>query len=133
MDLALCVINRKRMSLEYAGAFNPLYLVRNNEVLVTKADKFPIGASPDGTLSSFTNHKIEIKKGDVIYLFSDGYVDQFGGADSKKFMAKRFRNLLLEHHKLPMNEQKDILISTLKEWMGEEEQVDDILVIGIRI
>jgi len=133
MDLALCTINKKKMKLEYAGAFNPLYLVRNNEVLVTRADKFPIGASPDGKLASFTNHEIEIEKEDVIYMFSDGYADQFGGPDNKKFFSKRFRNLLLENHQLPMNEQKSILLDTLNEWRGEQEQIDDILVIGIKI
>ncbi len=133
MDLALCVINYKEMSLEYAGAFNPLYLIRNNEVLITKADKFPIGASPDGKLSSFTNHEIDLVKGDVIYLFSDGFADQFGGPNNKKFFSKRFRELLLQVHKLPMQKQKESLIKAYEGWKGDCEQVDDILVIGIRI
>ena len=119
--------------MEYAGAFNPLYLIRNNEVLITKADKFPIGANPDGKLPNFTNHEIDLVKGDAIYLFSDGFHDQFGGPKNKKFLSKRFRELLLQIHKLPMKEQKESLIKVYEEWKGDLEQVDDILVIGIRI
>lgn len=133
MDLSLCAIDFKKMNMEYAGAFNPLYLIRNNEVLITKADKFPIGANPDGKLPRFTNHEINLEKGDVIYLFSDGFADQFGGPRNKKFLSKRFRELLLQVHKLPMHEQKESLIKVYEEWKGDLEQVDDILVIGIRI
>ncbi len=133
MDLSLCTINFNKMSMEYAGAFNPLYLIRNNEVLITKADKFPIGANPDGKLPNFTNHEIDLVKGDAIYLFSDGFHDQFGGPKNKKFLSKRFRELLLQIHKLPMKEQKESLIKVYEEWKGDLEQVDDILVIGIRI
>ena len=133
MDLSLCTINFKKMNLEFAGAYNPLYLIRNNEVLITKADKFPIGANPEGILPNFTNHEIDMVKGDVIYLFSDGFADQFGGPDNKKFLSKRFRELLLQIHKLPMKKQKESLIQAYEEWRGDFEQVDDILVIGIRI
>ena len=133
MDLALCVIDYEKMSMEYAGAYNPLYLIRNNDVLITKADKFPIGANPEGILPSFTNHKIDLVKGDVIYLFSDGFADQFGGPNNKKFFSKRFRELLLKVHELPMQKQKNSLLKAYEDWKGDFEQVDDILVIGIRI
>jgi len=97
-----------------------------------KADKMPIGIHINEK-DSFTNHELEIEKADVIYLFSDGFPDQFGGEDGGKYKTKRFKQLLSEIYKLPMNEQKEILDKTLIEWQGVHEQVDDITVIGIRI
>ena len=121
--------------LNYAGAFNPLYLLRGKEeeIMQTKGDKFPIGSFLEGETPNFTNNKIQLKKGDQLYIFSDGYADQFGGPRGKKFMYKRFRDLLVEHSQKDLSEQKEILINTLKDWMGEEEQVDDILVIGVKV
>lgn len=132
MDLSLVAIDYDKMILEYAGANNPLYLVRNNEFTIVKADKFAIGSFEPGT-KKYTNHKIELKKGDIIYLFSDGYADQFGGSKGKKFMYKNFRNELLDIHQLEMEKQKDYLHDKMIEWQGSFEQVDDILVIGIRV
>jgi len=105
MDIALCSIDYEKNKLEYAGAYNPLYLFRNNELMTLNADKFPIGAFLGEELRQFTNHSLELNKGDMIFLFSDGYADQFGGPKSKKFMIKRFRELLHEIHPLPVKKQ----------------------------
>ncbi|KPK85054.1 MAG: hypothetical protein AMS27_08440 [Bacteroides sp. SM23_62_1] len=132
MDLALCVINNNKSKLQYAGAYNPLFLIRDDELIEYKPDKMPIGIYKEKQ-DSFTNHEIEIQDGDAMYMFSDGYVDQFGGPGAKKFMAKRFKELLLSIYKKPMNEQKTILDTTLEEWKGGIDQIDDILVMGFRI
>jgi serine phosphatase RsbU (regulator of sigma subunit) len=133
MDIALLSIDFKANELEYAGAFNPLYHIRGNELQLIPADKFPIGAFIGEELNQFTNHKLKLKPGDVLYVFSDGFADQFGGPKNKKFMTRRFRELLLEIHELPMKEQKKALSERFYEWMGENIQIDDILVIGIQI
>lgn len=133
MDIALLSIDFDHNKLEYAGAFNPLYHFRGGELRQVPADKFPVGAFIGEELNKFTNHEITIQSGDVLYVFSDGYSDQFGGPRNKKFMSKRFREMLLEIHALPMKEQKEFLTNRIQEWMGENQQVDDILIIGIRI
>jgi ligand-binding sensor domain-containing protein/serine phosphatase RsbU (regulator of sigma subunit) len=134
MDLSLCVIDNKEKSLDFAGAFNPLYLVRNETIIEVKADRFSVGADVHATSSRklFKSHKIYLQPDDVFYLFSDGYADQFGGPEGKKFKYRRFRHLLLTINKLPMDKQESILDESIEEWMGDEEQIDDILVIGIR-
>ncbi|MFO7829586.1 MAG: SpoIIE family protein phosphatase [Bacteroidales bacterium] len=133
MDLALCVIDYKNMKLQFSGAKNPLCLIRNNEIIQIKGDRQAIGGNYDDELPKFNSHELDLQKGDVIYTFSDGYQDQFGGADGRKFMLKRFRELLLKIHKDPMTDQKKLLDDILEEWRGKEEQVDDILVIGVKI
>ncbi len=133
MDLSLCTIDFKTLELQYAGAYNPLYIIRQGELLQTKADKFPIGLFVGKERKKFTNHVIQLQKGDCVYIFSDGYADQFGGVSGKKFMAKHFRDLLLNVHQNPINNQKEILNNTIEEWRGHLDQVDDILVIGMKI
>ncbi|MGE0089466.1 MAG: SpoIIE family protein phosphatase [Bacteroidales bacterium] len=133
MDITLCVIDYKNMKLQFAGANNPLCLIRNNEIIQVKPDKFAIGGNFGNELPKFTNNEIDLQKGDVLYTFSDGYADQFGGHDGRKFMAKRFRELLLSIHKDPIDDQARLLENILDEWRGREEQVDDILVIGVKI
>ncbi len=133
MDLALCSIDFQKKELQFAGAYNPLYLVREGQVIEYKADKFPIGYYTGTTAKPYKNNSIELKSGDMVYVFSDGYVDQFGGPNGKKFMANRFRNLLLDVCEKPVEEQKKILDNQLIEWQGVHEQVDDILVMGIKI
>ncbi|MCW3102375.1 MAG: hypothetical protein JWO09_815 [Bacteroidetes bacterium] len=133
MDLSFCTIDYKKMELQYAGAFNPLYIIRDGELMQTKADKFPIGLFLGEEKKKFTNHTFKLHKGDVIYIFSDGYADQFGGPNGKKFMANHFRDLLLDVHKHPIDKQKEILNKTIEEWRGPLDQVDDILVIGVKI
>ena len=132
MDLSLVAIDYKKMQLEYAGANNPLYLIRDEEFIIIKADKFAIGSFEPG-LKQYTSHTIELKKNDVVYLFSDGYADQFGGKRGKKFLYKNFREQLMAIHNKPMEEQQGYLKETIEKWQGSYEQVDDILVIGIRI
>lgn len=132
MDVAMCSISKDFKTLEYAGANNPLYIVRGGEIQVTKADKFAI-ASFDHGEHQYSNHVFELQKGDLIYVFSDGYADQFGGSKGKKFMYKQFRDTLIEIKDQSMAKQKEILNDKIESWRGEFEQVDDILVIGVRI
>jgi len=134
--MALCVMNEKKNTLQYSGANNPMYLIRNKngapELTEFKADRMPLGYYP-GRFRPFTNKDIQLEYGDIFYLFSDGYIDQKGGADNKKFMSKKFKDLLLKIHKEPMQEQKDILDKTIMDWMGTAPQIDDIMVIGVRV
>lgn len=133
MDMAFCIFDLKEKHVEFAGANNPLLMISDGEVTNYKGDRFPIGAYEGTNQQPFRNNEIDVKDGDCLYLFSDGYADQFGGPDNKKFMFRRFQELLLEVHKLPMAEQKEILFERLNDWKGCNEQVDDILVIGIRV
>ncbi len=104
----------------------------NGKLFQQKTDKFPVGVFV-GEKGKFTNNNIKLKKGDMVYIFSDGYADQFGGPRGKKFMAGNFRNLLLEASKMPSDQQRQKLDSTIEGWRGQLEQVDDILIIGIKI
>ncbi len=133
MDIALCTINNKSKTLQYSGANRPLWIIRNNEFQYYKPNKIPIGGQQYNKTDGFMQHNITLEQGDSIYLFSDGYVDQFGGDLGKKFMTKKFRELLLSVQHLSMNEQKEYLLNTLIKWKGKHDQVDDILVIGIKI
>jgi len=130
MDIGLCVIDRKLKRAQYAGAFLPLYLIRENTLIEIKGDKLIIGMNPAGI--SYTNHEFELTDNDIIYIFSDGYVDQFGGTENKKFMYRRFRYLLNTIHRFPVNDQKAILDDNIKKWMSGNPQIDDIMVIGFR-
>lgn len=132
MDLALCVFDHENLQLQYAGANNPLWIVRNNEIIEYKADKMPIGIH-FGEEKPFTNNIIQLQKNDMCYIFSDGYADQFGGKNAKKFKSVPFKSLILEVSQRPMNEQKDLIEQAHLNWKGELQQVDDILVIGFKI
>ncbi len=132
MDIALCVIDHQSKSLEFSGAFNPLLIVRDGDIIEIKADKMPIGIYEEDH-KSFTKNNVEIKENDSLYIYSDGYVDQFGGPKGKKFFSKQFKNLLLEINDKTMPQQKQFLWETLEKWKGDLEQVDDILVIGMKI
>ncbi len=131
MDIALCSINTESKKLCFAGANNGLYIVRDGEIIEIKPDKQPIGNYKDA--KPFTLHEHDLKTGDVIYTFSDGYPDQFGGPKGKKFMYKNFRNLLLDIHKKPMEQQHKLLQQAFEDWKGGIEQIDDVCVIGVRI
>ena len=132
MDIALCVFDLDKKQVEYAGAYNSLYIFRDGELLETKADRMPIGVHDRDSIP-FKNNIVDLKSGDQLYMFSDGYIDQFGGPKGKKFMTKRFKKFLLEITNLSMAEQKKRLWENILEWRGEIEQVDDIIIIGIRI
>jgi len=132
MDIAICIIDMKNNILEFAGANRPLYYIKNNGLEIIKGDKKCIGGISDSADKSFTNHTIPIDSINSFYLFTDGFLDQFGSESGKKFLRKRFRNLLSSSYTHSMNDQKEILINTLKEWKGNEEQTDDICVLGLR-
>lgn len=136
MDVAFCAVDPKLKVLEFAGAFNPLYIVRDNSITEIKGDRFSVGLNqldlpiPD---QPFNDHVVPLKDGDIIYIFTDGYADQFGGPDGKKYKYRRFRHLLLALHQLPMERQVEFLRRSIMDWKGDLDQVDDILVMGIRI
>lgn len=132
MDMTLCAINYEKMELQYAAAFNPMCLIRNGELILYPANKFPIGAFI-GEKTNFDNHVIPLQKGDQIFIFSDGYADQFGGPSGKKFMVGNFRKLLAQIAPLSSPEQREKLDETLLSWQGGQEQVDDVLVIGVKV
>lgn len=133
MDVAMCAFDPNSKSVEFAGAYNPFYLIRDGNLTEIKGDKMPVGMYYGDVPKKYTNHTINVRKGDTIYIFSDGYCDQFGGPRGKKFMARQFRQILLEIQSLSMEQQKFHLDKKIEEWRGSHEQVDDILVIGIRI
>lgn len=133
MDLGLCSLDYSTRTLEYAGAYNPMYIVSEGQLTQVKADKLPIGSNPDGIADVYTNHTFQLKQGDCVYLLSDGYADQFGGPKGKKFMYKRLRALLEEVHHQSMEEQHQRLVKEFRQWMGEEEQVDDVCIIGVKV
>ena len=130
MDIAICCISNGE--LEFSGANNPMYLVRKSEIVEIKGDKHPIGIHM-GREHHFGSHKMKTEKGDCIYIFSDGYADQFGGPKEKKFKQRKFIEMLLEYNDIPMHEQENFLRKTIVDWQGANEQVDDMLVIGFRI
>ncbi len=132
MDVAFCVLNKNRRILQFSGAFNPLIIFQGGELREYRADRMPIGIHYGGE-KPFTNHVITINRGDTLYIFSDGYTDQFGGPDGVKFKMANFRNLLREIYYHPMIEQRNILENEFEKWKGSSPQVDDITIIGIRI
>jgi len=132
IDIALCIIDPAKQKLQFAGAHNPLYLIRNNELKIFKGDRMPVSIHQKAH-KSFTNHEIDFFKDDVIYIFSDGFVDQIGGPKKRKFMSGNFKELLLKIHEKPMDVQEQILEKTFEEWKGDYIQLDDILVIGIKL
>lgn len=132
MDAALCKYNKKTKELVFAGAKRPLYIFRKDELIEVKGDKFPIGSFQYEQKKEFKEYRTKVEPGDIVYLFSDGYQDQFGGQSGKKFMIGQFRKLLTDIREKPMNEQHNILEKEIESWKGNSEQTDDILVIGIR-
>jgi serine phosphatase RsbU (regulator of sigma subunit) len=147
MDIALCTFDLQNMKMQFAGAINSLYLIRNspnedsgktqtkisgnNKLIEIKGDPMPIGITDE--MNSFTCQEIDIQKGDSYYLFSDGFPDQFGGPNHKKFSHKQFRELLIRTKTESLPDQQLMLENVLHEWMGNTSQTDDILVIGFRI
>ncbi len=133
MDLSLVALNKKKRTMEYAGAYNPLYVVRNKEMKLYKADRFPIGMSSVQEQKRFTNVEVDIVSGDMIYLSSDGFADQFGGPDGSKYKSAAFKKLLVEISPMAVADQKCRLDAEMISWRGALPQVDDILIIGCRI
>ncbi|MCS6821532.1 MAG: SpoIIE family protein phosphatase [Microscillaceae bacterium] len=136
MDIAICGLSIETKVLHYAGADNGLYLFQNidgeRKFIHIKPDKMPIGYHPN-LHKPFTNHEIQLQQGDVFYLFSDGYTSQFGGDKNETLKTKRFKELLHCIHNEPMPKQKEIIEQTINQWKGNQEQTDDMLVLGVRI
>jgi two-component system, sensor histidine kinase LadS len=132
MDMALVAIEKDKNELVFSSASRPLYLVRKGELIEFKSSANSIGGYMYGKEKTFENTRINYELNDMIYLFSDGYVDQFGGANNKKFMSKKLKQMLAEIADLSLVEQKQVIHKTLNEWMGNNKQIDDILIIGIR-
>jgi len=130
MDIGLCQIDKLQKKMVFAGAFFPLYLIRDNSLTEIKGDKISIGLNPKGI--PYTDNEIDLMENDIFYIFSDGYIDQFGGSENKKFMYRRFRFLLTKIHSFSVEDQKSILEEEFRGWMGSNVQVDDIMVIGFR-
>lgn len=130
MDIGVCVINKKAKTVDFSGALFPLYLIRDNNLVEYKGDRTVVGVNPEGY--KYTVHHIDVEDDDVIYMFSDGYADQFGGQSNKKFMYRRFRYLLSTISRFPVETQKDILDDNIRTWMGNHPQIDDMMIIGLK-
>jgi len=132
MDIALCAVHMKKNTLQYCGAHRPCFVARDGELIEFKPTRVSIGGyNKKG--KEFKEHSFDLKKGDCIYLFSDGYTDQFGGKKHKKFLLKRFKELLVAMNGKPMEDQKTGIENAFDEWKGEHRQVDDVCVMGIRV
>ena len=132
MDISLCLLDRKKMQMQYAGAYNPLYLFRDGKLYQYKADRMPIGIYIKEK-PTFSNQLIDLKKGDTFYIFSDGYPDQFGGENGRKFKTRQLKDLLADIQDKSMDEQYRIVEETINKWKGDHEQIDDVLLMGVRI
>ena len=155
MDIGIVVIDKNKNTLEFSGANRLLWIARNDEMIEIKGDRMPIAvnslldpftntffeftkfAKPflekQDELHSFTNHEVSLTKGDVLYMFSDGYADQIGQSTNKRFMSHNLKELLLKYHNETLYTQKDILKNTFERWKGNLEQIDDVLVLGLKI
>jgi serine phosphatase RsbU (regulator of sigma subunit)/ligand-binding sensor domain-containing protein len=132
IDLSLAIIDHQKMELQFAGANNPIYIIRKGHLTEIKGNRMPVGIQAL-KVEPFTNHVIEIKKDDKIYMFSDGFTDQFGGNHGKKFLSRNFKILLTETAHLDMQEQEKTLRETFALWKGQYDQIDDVLIIGLKI
>lgn len=131
IDLALCIINTSENTLGFSGAFNPVYIVRNQKLIEINGDNMPVGIGAEEE-RPFTCHNCKLEMNDTLYLFTDGFIDQFGGPTGKKFKYKQFRELLASISTLSLSEQKNTLAQTFDSWKGNLRQVDDVLIIGFR-
>jgi len=130
MDVAFCVIDKKAKKLQFSGAFNNMYIVRDDKIIEVKGDRYAVGLIAEGE-HTFSSETIDLETGDMLYMFTDGFVDQFGGPEGKKYKFRRFRHLLLNMHSEPLDVQRNMLEDNIQEWRKGYEQVDDILIIGI--
>jgi serine phosphatase RsbU (regulator of sigma subunit) len=134
MDIALCVINKKNRTVEFAGANNPVIYIQNDKLNIIKGDRLAIGGTQKKNLDrKYTSHLIKVDKPTWFYILTDGFIDQFGGERGRKFLLKNFKELAYEIHTKPMKEQKEILENTFNEWKGQEDQIDDVLIIGFKL
>ena len=133
MDVALCAIDFEENELYFAGAKNGIYVVRNKEITTYKGNRKAIGNTISKDHDLYTTHTINIEKGDIIYSFTDGIVDQFGGEKGKKFMSSRLKELLISVNDASMEEQKIAIEKAFYDWKGDLDQIDDVLVIGVKI
>jgi len=136
MDIALCIIDLENKNMQYAGAYNPLFLIRKDqqnthELIQFKADRMPIAIHLSE--KPFTNNNIELQTDDMVYIFSDGFLDQIGGEYGRKYLVKNFKELLLQNANKKMDEQKKAIKDTFYSWKGEKEQIDDVMIIGFKI
>jgi serine phosphatase RsbU (regulator of sigma subunit) len=133
IELALCCVDYNTKKLYFSGSNNPLYLISDGRLSIVKADPMPIGNHTYTVNKEFTKHIIDFKSGDSFYIFSDGFADQFGGPKGKKYMYKQMQNLFLNIHKLSPEEQRKKIVQEFYDWKGREEQVDDVLVVGVKL
>ena len=131
MDISLCCVDFLEYTIEWSGANNPIWIIRDGEFMELKPNKCSIGK--DINHVKFVTHSLNLSENDSIYMFSDGYKDQFGGAENKKFLSKRFKQMILDIHQEPMTNQSVIVEENLRKWMGNNQQVDDICVMGIKL
>lgn len=132
MDISLCIIDKDTNLMQFAAAYNPAYIIRENNIIELEADKMPIGLHVKET-KPFFNREFQLLDNDRLYLFSDGYIDQFGGLNGRKFLKNNFKELLIKIHQLPMDEQYQILLDNHLKWKAGLKQTDDILVMGFQI
>ena len=130
MDVSLCSYDKETQILQYSGAVNPLFIFREGEILEFKGSMWSIDKNNN---TEFTSIDIQTHKGDIVYMFSDGYQDQFGGPKSKRIMKKGLKKLFIEIGNLPLNQQKDYLYNYLIDWKKDEEQIDDITIFGVKL
>ena len=131
MDIALCMLNTSTGMLHFAGAFNPAWIIRNGELIELKADKFPVGNFEDEALRKFVRQDMQLERGDRVYVFSDGYSDQFGGPQGKKYKRIQFIEFLKKIQSYPVHEHRGLLEREHLAWRGSVEQIDDIVVMGV--
>ena len=130
IEMSICVIDRKTREMEFSGAFLPVYIVRDDKLIELKGDKKNVVQS--FAMVSFSKSTFKLQKGDILYLFSDGYADQFGGPENKKFMYRRLRHILLTISKYPLSDQERILDETITSWMKDGDQIDDMMILGVK-
>ncbi len=133
MDVSICLVDFEKQLLRYAGANRPMWLIRKGEMIIYPPNKFPIGGLQIFHNENFSNHEITLQKNDTFYIFTDGFADQFGGINDKKLLTKKLKEILLAIQHLDMINQKDYLNDFFQNWKGSNEQVDDVLVIGVRV
>jgi len=133
MDIAICCFHNENKILEYAGVYNPLYIFRNQELIELKADRKALGDNIFENFQGYANHTVQLKEQDALYIFTDGFTDQFGGKNKQKFLVKQFKETLKNISHLPMTEQKFHLAEIFDNWKGDNDQIDDVLVIGVRV